>query len=293
MSVHISPMPAHSSALEQEGILPTLFAKGYGAYRTKPGAFIASYVCNALVTVLLVWSGHWFVQHRRELSRDLRGMIDNATYLLASSPSQAGGGGGGGDGDKLAASSGSLPKFARQQIAPPTAVPRNDAPSLPVDPTVVGNPQILLAQLMVTGDPLSRISAPRSNGPGSGSGIGIGTGGGVGPGNGAGVGPGSDGNIGGGAYRPGGGVTAPRAIYQPEPEYSDEARKAKFQGSVLLWLVVGPDGRPRDVKIVRSVGMGLDEKALETVRTWRFEPGRKDGIPVAVQVHVEVIFHLY
>src|SRR5207244_4258057 len=112
-------------------------------------------------------------------------------------------------------------------------------------------------------------------------------------GNGAGVGPGSDAHMGGGAYRPGGGVTAPRAIYQPEPEYSDEARKAKFQGSVVLWLVVGPDGHPREVKVVRSLGMGLDEKALETVRTWRFEPGRKDGLPVAVQVHVEVIFHLY
>src|SRR5437870_2623566 len=187
MSAHISPMPAQPLALEQEGILPTLFGQGYGTYKSKPGAFIASYAC----------------------------------------------------------------------------------------------------------DPLSHISGPRSNGPGSGSGIGSGNGGGVGPGNGAGVGPGSDANMGGGAYRPGGGVTAPRAIYQPEPEYSDEARKAKFQGSVVLWLVVGPDGHPREVKVVRSLGMGLDEKALETVRTWRFEPGRKDGLPVAVQVHVEVIFHLY
>jgi protein TonB len=293
MSAHISPMPAHASAVEQEGILPTLFGQGYGAYRSKPGAFIASYACNLLVTVLLVWSGHWFVHHHRELSHDLSGLIDRATYVLPSWPSQAGGGGGGGDGDKLAASNGSPPKFARHQLAPPTAVNRNDAPILPVDPTVVGNPQIHLAQLMVTGDPLTRISAPRSNGPGFGSGIGTGNGGGVGPGNGAGVGPGSEGNTGGGPYRPGGGVTAPRAIYQPEPEYSDEARKAKFQGSVLLWLVVGPDGRPRDLKLVRSVGMGLDEKALETVRSWRFEPGRKDDIPVAVQVQVEVIFHLY
>jgi protein TonB len=292
MSAHISPMPAQPLALEQESILPTLFGQGYGTYKSKPGAFIASYACNLLVTILLVWSGHWFVQHRQDLSRDLRGLIDQATYLLPSS-TQAGGGGGGGDRDKLSASNGSPPKFAHQQITPPTAVPRNEAPILPVDPTVIGNPQIQLAQLMVTGDPLSHISGPRSNGPGSGSGIGSGSGGGVGPGNGAGVGPGSDANMGGGAYRPGGGVTAPRAIYQPEPEYSDEARKAKFQGSVVLWLVVGPDGRPRDVKVVRSLGMGLDEKALETVRTWRFEPGQKDGLPVAVQVHVEVIFHLY
>src|SRR5207247_8319628 len=109
------------------------------------------------------------------------------------------------------------------------------------DPTVAGNPQIHLGQLIVTGDSCCQSSGPRSNGAGSGSGIGNGCCAGVGPGNGAGVGPGSDANMGGGAYRPGGGVTAPRAIYQPEPEYSDEARKAKFQGSVVLWLVVGPD----------------------------------------------------
>lgn len=84
----------------------------------------------------------------------------------------------------------------------------------------------------------------------------------------------------------------PRTLYAPDPEYSDEARKAKFQGTVLLWLVVGRDGRPRDVRIVRSVGMGLDEKAL-AVRTWRFDPGHKDGQPVATQIHVEVSFRLY
>src|SRR5881275_2583435 len=194
MSAHISPMPAQPLALEQEGILPTLFGQGYGTYKSKPGAFIASYACNLLVTILLVWSGHWFVQHRQQLSRGLSGLIDQATYLLPS-PTQAGGGGGGGDRDKLSASNGSPPKFAHQQITPPTAVPRNEAPILPVDPTVVGNPQIQLAQLIFTGDPLSHISGPGSNGPGSGNGIGSGSGGGVGPGNGAGVGPGSDANM--------------------------------------------------------------------------------------------------
>ena len=146
-------MPAQPLALEQEGILPTLFGQGYGTYKSKPGAFIASYACNLLVTILLVWSGHWFVQHHKELSRDLRGLIDQATYLLPSS-TQAGGGGGGGDQDKLAASNGSPPKFGHQQITPPTAVLRNEAPILPVDPTVVGNPQIQLTQLIVTGPAL-------------------------------------------------------------------------------------------------------------------------------------------
>jgi protein TonB len=98
---------------------------------------------------------------------------------------------------------------------------------------------------------------------------------------------------GGGAYRVGGGVSAPRAIYQPDPEYSEEARKAKFQGTVILWVIVGPDGRVHDMRVQRSLGMGLDEKALEAVKLWRFEPSRKDGQPVPVQINVEVNFRLY
>jgi TonB family protein len=99
--------------------------------------------------------------------------------------------------------------------------------------------------------------------------------------------------MGGGAYRVGGGVSAPRPIYDPDPEYSEEARKAKFQGSVMLDVVVGADGRPRDIRVRRSVGMGLDERAVAAVKQWRFEPGRKDGIPVSVFVDIEVSFHLY
>ncbi len=91
----------------------------------------------------------------------------------------------------------------------------------------------------------------------------------------------------------GGGVTAPRVIFAPDPEFSEEARKAKFQGTVVLFVVVGTDGRAHDVRVIRSLGMGLDEKALEVIGQWRFEPGRKDGNPVAVQVNVEVSFRLY
>ena len=82
-------------------------------------------------------------------------------------------------------------------------------------------------------------------------------------------------------------------MYAPDPEYSEEARRAKFQCSVLLWMIVGSDGLPHDLKVVRSVGLGLDEKALEAVRMWRFEPGRKNGQAVATQIHVEVTFRLY
>ena len=144
------------------------------------------------------------------------------------------------------------------------------------------------------GDPKAIIPAgPPSNGTGSGGGIGSGAGGGVGSGTGPGVGPGRGGGIGGGVFRVGGGVSAPRAISSPEPEYSEEARKAKYQGTCVLWLIVAQDGHPRDIKVARSLGMGLDQKAIEAVRNWKFEPAMKDGQPVAVQINVEVNFRLY
>ena len=98
---------------------------------------------------------------------------------------------------------------------------------------------------------------------------------------------------GGGAYRPGKGVTPPRAIYSPDPEFSEEARKAKYSGVCTLGLIVGVDGRPTNIRVLSSLGMGLDEKAIEAVKNWKFEPGQKDGHPVPVVIAVEVDFHLY
>jgi TonB family protein len=82
-------------------------------------------------------------------------------------------------------------------------------------------------------------------------------------------------------------------LYDPEPEYSDEARQQKYQGVVVLSVVVGEDGRARDVRVARSLGLGLDEKAQEAVRQWRFEPGRMNGQAVSVLVDIEVNFRLY
>jgi TonB family protein len=207
------------------------------------------------------------------------------------------GGGGGGDRDKLQAPKGKLPKLAMEQFTPPAMVIRNEHPKLPMEPTVVVPPQVKLplsASLPNLGDPLSRLpSGPPSNGTGSGGGIGSGHGGGVGSGEGAGVGPGMGGGFGGGVFHVGGGVSAPRVLDAPDPDYSEEARKAKYQGTCILWLIVGPDGRPRDIKVARTLGMGLDEKAIDAVRKWKFEPALKDGKPVAVQINVEVNFRLY
>ena len=214
--------------------------------------------------------------------------------MTAKKGPSSGGGGGGGDRDKLEAPKGRLPKTALDQITPPAVVIRNPNPKLAVEPTVVAPDIKLAANLPNLGDPLARMpTLNESNGTGSGGGIGSGNGGGVGSGSGPGVGPGHGGGFGGGAYRIGNGVSAPRALETPDPEYSEEARKAKYQGVVVLWLIVGPDGKPRDIKVTRPLGMGLDQKAIEAVNRWKFEPAMKDGRPVAVQINVEVNFRLY
>lgn len=214
--------------------------------------------------------------------------------LLKPSDTRSGGGGGGGDRDVLQASKGKLPKFAMQQITPPVVVVRNEAPKLPVEPTIVIPPQVQLASnnMPNLGDPLSHATLP-SNGTGSGSGIGSGSGGGIGSGHGPGFGPGEGGGTGGGIFHVGGGVSPPRVIYQVDPEFSEEARKAKYQGTCTLMLVVDTAGHPSNIRVASSLGMGLDEKAIEAVKNWRFEPSMKDGHPVRVEIAVEVEFHLY
>jgi TonB family protein len=213
---------------------------------------------------------------------------------LQPSKTQVGGGGGGGDRDVLQATKGKLPKFAMTQITPPVVVVRNENPKLPVEPTVVIPPQVRLAMNSMPnlGDPMSGAVLP-SNGTGSGGGIGSGSGGGIGSGKGPGFGPGEGGGTGGGIFHVGGGVAPPRTIYAPEPEFSEEARKAKYQGVCTLGLIVGVDGRPTNIRVLSSLGMGLDEKAIEAVRTWKFEPAMKDGHPVPVEIALEVDFHLY
>jgi protein TonB len=203
------------------------------------------------------------------------------------------GGGGGGDRSPIPASKGRLPKAALKQFTPPVAVLNNPDARLTMEPTMVAPPDIALPQVNLAqyGDPLAKLGPP-SNGPGRGGGIGTGGGGGVGAGLGPGVGDGLGGGIGGGVFRVGGGVSAPALIYKVEPEYSEEARKAKYQGTVLLYIEVDYAGRAQNIRVARSMGLGLDEKAIEAVKKWKFRPGMKDGKPVIVAATIEVNFRL-
>lgn len=194
-------------------------------------------------------------------------------------------GGGGGHHDLAPVSKGRLPKLAQQQIVPPKAPPP-DAPKLAVEPTVVVQKNLQLAN-----NTMPNLGMPNSNLPGVSLGNGSGTG--VGSGNGPGIGPGSGGNIGGGFMHIGGSVRPPQVIYQVDPEFSEEARKAKFSGNVEVYLIVDKNGNPTHVRCVRDVGMGLGEKAVEAVRQYRFKPATQNGKPVAVDMYIDVNFQIF
>ena len=154
--------------------------------------------------------------------------------------------------------------------------------------TVEVAPDVKLPQGGQIGDPMSQFVSKLSNGPGR-DGIGDKCCGGDGTSFGPHVGDGPP-----GIFTPGRqGVTVPEPIYKPDPSFSEEARKSKTQGLVTLVLVVGTDGRPYNIRVGASAGMGLDEKAIEAVARWRFKPATLNGQPVATQIAVEVDFHLY
>jgi protein TonB len=202
---------------------------------------------------------------------------------LPPSPKQIGGGGG--QHDLAPVTAGHLPKLAQEQIVPPKAPP-TIAPKLAVEPSVVVQKDLKMADNM-----MPNIGAPTSNLKGFS--MGNGSGSGIGSGNGNGIGPGSGGNTGGGFMHIGGSVKPPTVTFQPDPEFSEEARKAKFSGNVQVYLIVDEKGMPTHVRVVRGVGMGLDEKAVEAVRQYKFKPATKDGKPVAVDMYVEVNFQIF
>jgi TonB family protein len=264
--------------------LPTLDGKQSGIFPADHRSFLVSFASHA-VLVLLIASGIFVgvgpVLKKPPLTSELM------------FPADGHGGGGSGDRSVVPATKGTPPKFSDQQITPPAIVVHNLDPKLAVQPTVVGPPDVKLPQSNQIGDLISSNIVLPSNGSGTWGGAGSGLGTGLGGVTGIGIGPGSDRGTGGSAFTPSHGITPPRTIYDPEPEYSEEARKLKQQGIVVLSLVVDPQGRARDIHLVRSLGMGLDERAIEAVKKWKFEPGKKDGLPVAVQVNVEVNFRLF
>lgn len=265
-------------------VLPSLF-NGNASYQARPANFVLAFLLHALaiatlaaVTALLV---HTHSATRRMASSD------DGILLIAPALSSDGKGGGGTQ-DPRPPTRGVLPAVTPQPLTPPEAVVPNLAAMLQVPPSLMGA-QVIPLQTGQIGDPLHGIVGAPSNGPGQRGGIGTGCCGGIGDKGGPGYGNGNR----DGVQVVRGDVIAPRVLLSPDPDYSDEARKAKVQGKLTLWLVVGTDGRPRDLRVVHSLGYGLDEKAIEAVTNWKFEPARLNDKPVAVQINVEVMFRLF
>jgi TonB family protein len=171
---------------------------------------------------------------------------------------------------------------------PPRAEPPPPDPEPPVVAPVASRP----AEPETRAGVLDAPKVEESAGPGAGGGAGTGQGGGIGEGQGAGIGPGTGGGTGGGPYRPGSGIEPPSILREVKPEYSEEARRRGIEGDVIVEIVVRRDGSVGDVRIMRGLGHGLDERAARAVGQWRFSPARRHGTPVDVLVEVAVEFKL-
>jgi periplasmic protein TonB len=276
------------SASSSAPVLQTFLAASADPYRARRSSFLAAFLGQTLGIVILIL----LISRFNSMGgiRNLDPVIaDFSPISFAPTAEQPLGGGSGGN-RKTAVSKGALPPMRMQdQLTPPEDVANNPAPKLPEPPSIVAVPEVKLPELGQLGYPAADLQAPPSNGTGERGGLGSDCCGGIGSTRGRGVGD-HDGPV----YRPGiAGVTLPRAIFDPDPEYSEEARHQKSQGSVILWLVVDPQGRPRDIRLQRSLGMGLDERAMAAVSKWRFQPATLNGQPVAVQINVEVTFRLF
>ena len=177
-------------------------------------------------------------------------------------------------------------------VEPPKQDPPKPDPPRPPPPVVQAPVAPRTADSVTTPGVLDSTTAMSRVNAGSGTGEGSGSGTGIGSGRGAGLGPGFDAGVGGGPFRAGSDIQPPRLIREVKPLYTEEARKRAVQGSVVLDVVVRRDGSVGSVAVVRSLGAGLDERAIDAVRQWRFAPAERRGAPVDVQVQVSVQFTL-
>ena len=251
--------------------------------RQDPRATAASFAIYALLILIILWMINKHVQFAAPLNKALIIALTPPPPMPMAKDKM---GGGGGQRGPTPVTKGALPKFADQQITPPKAPPMEQPKIRMPDPTIEVQKDLKMAS-----NNMPNLGMPNS--PLIGNSMGNGSGSGLGSGNGSGLGPGSGGNYGGGLRRIGGGVSQPVLVYQVEPEFSEEARKAKFMGVVLVNLIVDSKGNPQNVHILRGVGMGLDEKAIEAVRQYKFKPAMEGGKPVPVELNVEVNFQIF
>ncbi len=266
------------------------------AVKRDPTSSAISFAMHGLIISLVIWLT---LQARTHIVAPKNAIVTPVTIqpyipVTVKAPKAMGGGGGGGAHEIVEASKGHLPPVMKLQTTAPQIL-KIDHPKLAAQPSIDMPQQITMQDKNMPdiGAPQSQQVAMASQGGGSGSGFGQGLGGGIGMGRGAGVGPGGGGGYGGGVMSVGGGVSAPQLIHSVQPEFTDEARQAKYQGVVSIQLIVDATGHPANIQIVHHLGMGLDHKAIEAVQQYRFRPAMYQGHPVPVRLMVDVDFRLY
>jgi periplasmic protein TonB len=235
-------------------------------------------VLHAAVLGIVLLLSSRSIPLRRALPRDATRLIAPLKWRPArDAPERSGGS----SQTLLPARKGAPPPTGPRTFIPPKTLPD---PKLPMAITVAFDSPVIQIDPASIGDPSSALR----NGA-------LGYNGGIGNGNGPpgpGIGPGGSGPAGIRSNSLGAKITPPELIYKEEPEFSEQARKAKYQGTVLLAIEVDLNGHPRNVRVVRGLGLGLDEKAIEAVSHWLFRPGIQNGKPVVTAATVEVNFRL-
>lgn len=296
---------------------PGLFARPASARRARGLPLVGSSAVHVSALILVGLLSTWG-SPRPEARPETIARVMPARLVYLNLPGPGGGGGGGGlrqpapppaakrEGPSTASSPVTLrlPRPASQSLGPPRPPRRVEATPTPVEappPALPHNPlpPVVAPVVSLAADSMDRVGlldeatgSDASQGPGTGGGVGTGTGGGIGEGNGPGIGAGSGGGMGGGPYRPGSGIEPPRLVREVKPRYTEAARRQAIEGEVLVEVVVRRDGRVGEVRVLQRLGAGLDERAVEAVRQWRFEPARRLGTPVDVLVEVAVEFRL-
>lgn len=288
------PMPAgHAAAMAG---VPSFVALDQATRGRDPAAKVLSGVIHVVAIAAILWLG--FKAHNAIVA-PVATPVNITLYAPPPPPKvlpvapKLGGGGGGGAHQVIEPTRGNPPKVvAPKMVVNAPQILRVDDPKLAAEPTeIVKMPENpALPNLGVSNSPQIALA---SQGKGSGSGFGAGLGGGLGMGHGIGAGPGSGGGYGGGLMSVGGGVSAPVLVHSVSPEFTEAARQANFQGSVSIQLIVDAQGNPQNVHVVRRAGLGLDEKAVEAVRQYKFRPAMYQGHAVAVQIIIDVDFHLH
>jgi periplasmic protein TonB len=288
-------VPSPTGAAAMAGI-PRFIGLDQATYQKDPTSKAVSAVVHVVAISALLWLGF---KAKNTFIPAVKVQPVNITLYAPPPPPKIlpvapkmGGGGGGGAHEVIEPTRGNPPKIVAQKTFIAPQILKVDNPKLAAEPTEVvkmpENPN--MPNLGLSNSPQIALA---SQGRGSGSGFGSGSGGGLGMGHGIGSGPGSGGGYGGGLMSVGGGVGAPTVVHSVQPEFTEEARQANYQGSVSIQLIVDAQGNPQNVHVTRHASYGLDQKAVEAVRQYKFRPAMFQGHPVAVQIIIDVDFHLH